>query len=101
VGTDGNINGLTASTAYMQSKGIVRGVTVTAGYLDAFTYKGIAIAGYSRSSQMHGLSVALFNKTVELRGIQVGLLNIAKNNPKGLRVLPIVNMHLKKANSNE
>ena len=101
VGTDGNINGLTASTAYMRSKGIVRGVTVTAGYLNAFTYKGIAIAGYSRSSQMYGLSVAIFNKTKELRGIQVGLLNIAKNNPKGLRVLPIVNIHLKKAITND
>jgi hypothetical protein len=45
---------------------------------------------------MNGLSIALFNKTKELRGIQVGLLNIARNNPKGFRVLPVINMHLKK-----
>lgn len=94
VGTDGNINGLAASIAYMRSKDVVRGVTITAGYLNVFTFKGMAIAGYSRSSQMYGLSVAVFNKTNELRGIQVGLLNIAKNNPKGLRVLPLVNIHL-------
>jgi hypothetical protein len=96
VGTDGNLNGLAASVAYIQSKGIVRGLTATAGFLNAFTYKGIAVAGYSRSTQMHGLSMAVFNKTEELRGIQVGLLNIAKNNPKGLRVLPLINIHLKK-----
>jgi hypothetical protein len=96
VGTDGNINGLAASTAYIKSKGNVRGITVTAGYSSALTYKGLSIAGYSNSDQMNGLSIALFNKTKELRGIQVGLLNIARNNPKGFRVLPVINMHLKK-----
>lgn len=96
VGTDGDINGLTASTAYLQSKGNIRGVAVTPGYLKALSYKGIAIAGYSTSSQMHGLSIALFNKTNELRGIQIGLLNIAENNIKGFRVMPVINMHFKR-----
>lgn len=95
VGADGNIHGLAASTIYVQSKGIVRGITVTAGYLNAFTYKGLAIAGYSRSTQMNGFSIAIINQTKELRGIQIGLLNIAKNNPRGLRVLPVINIHLK------
>jgi len=40
----------------------------------------------------------LYNRTEELHGLQVGLLNYAGNNPKGLRMLPFVNMHLKKAN---
>jgi hypothetical protein len=96
VGTDGNINGLTASVAYIRSTGIVRGVAATAGYLNAYSFKGLAIAGFSKSNRMQGLSLALINKTRKLHGVQVGLLNIAENNPKGLRVLPFVNMHFKK-----
>jgi|WetSurSiteA1Bulk_404760.scaffolds.fasta_scaffold00802_8 hypothetical protein len=95
VGSEGDINGLAGSSTYIQSGGVVRGVALTAGYLNAMTFKGIAIAGYFRSTQMHGLSFAVFNSTKELHGTQVGLLNIARNNPKGLRVLPVINMHLK------
>jgi len=31
------------------------------------------------------------NYTKSIRGIQFGLINIVKENPKGLRVLPIFN----------
>lgn len=101
VGSDGDINGLAISSAYIRSKGIVRGSTITAGFLDASTYFGTAISGYSRTVKMNGLSLAIFNKTEELNGIQVGLVNIAKNNPKGLRVLPVINFHFRNANKEE
>ena len=71
-----------------------RGLSVTAGYLGSEVFKGVAIAGYAKTDQMHGLSIALCNKAEELHGVQFGLLNYAKNNPKGLRLLPFINLHL-------
>lgn len=97
VGTEGNINGLAISVMYMYSNRFIRGVTCTAGYLDAEVYKGIALASYARSNRMHGLSIALFNQTSELHGIQLGLLNLAENNRRGLRLLPLMNMHFSKS----
>lgn len=41
-----------------------------------------------------GLSIGLVNYTAELKGVQIGLLNYAKNNPRWLRLLPLVNLHL-------
>ena len=41
-----------------------------------------------------GVSIGIVNYARELRGFQLGLLNIAKNNPRGLRVLPVLNAHL-------
>jgi hypothetical protein len=93
VGTEGNINGLAVAPVYLYSNARIRGLTVTAGYLNANHFSGIAVAGYARSVQMHGLSIALINQTDELHGVQLGLLNLAKNNPKGLRLLPLMNFH--------
>ncbi len=41
-----------------------------------------------------GLSIGLFNYSAELEGVQLGLLNYAANNPRWLRLLPLVNAHL-------
>ena len=41
-----------------------------------------------------GLSVGLINYTRNLKGVQLGLLNYAGNNPRWLRLLPLVNVHL-------
>ena len=93
IGTDGEINGVACSLACLVAREI-RGLSVTAGYLGSEVSKGVAIAGYAKTDQMHGLSVALYNEAEELHGVQFGLLNYAKNNPKWLRLLPLVNLHL-------
>ncbi|MDH3216346.1 MAG: hypothetical protein OEN01_08645 [Candidatus Krumholzibacteria bacterium] len=41
-----------------------------------------------------GLSIGLVNYTARLKGVQLGLLNFAGNNPRWLRLLPLVNVHL-------
>jgi hypothetical protein len=41
-----------------------------------------------------GLSIGLVNYTAELNGVQLGLFNYAGNNRRGLRLLPVVNLHL-------
>jgi len=40
-----------------------------------------------------GLSVGIFNYAWKLNGIQIGLINYVRDNPKYLKVLPIVNAH--------
>ncbi len=41
-----------------------------------------------------GLSIGLVNYTARLKGVQIGLINYAGNNPRWLRLLPLLNMHL-------
>jgi hypothetical protein len=87
-------NGKTSSLRILGNN--FKGVGITAGYLKSNIFKGIAIAGYARTNQMFGLSVALYNRTDELHGLQLGLLNYAGNNSKGLRMLPFINLHLRR-----
>ena len=94
VGTYGEINGIVSSLALISAEKNINGLAFTPGYLKTEIYKGVAIAGYANTSKMNGLSIALFNETEELHGVQFGLINYAKNNPKGLRILPIINFHL-------
>lgn len=41
-----------------------------------------------------GISIGLVNYTARLKGVQLGLINYAGNNPRWLRLLPLVNLHL-------
>jgi hypothetical protein len=41
-----------------------------------------------------GLSIGLVNYSARLKGVQLGLVNYAGNNPRWLRLLPLVNLHL-------
>jgi hypothetical protein len=92
----GDINGVVSVLAYLSGGKNFRGIGVTLGYLKSEAYKGIAFASYAKTNQMFGLSIALYNSTEKLHGIQLGLLNYAGNNRKGLRMLPLVNLHLGK-----
>ncbi len=56
---------------------------------------GLAVGALCRSSRLsRGMTVALINSTNRLQGVQLGLVNHAGNNPRGLKVLPILNVHL-------
>lgn len=53
---------------------------------------GLSISAYNQiRGEQKGVVIGVVNKTTTLRGIQFGLINIVKDNPKGLRVLPIFN----------
>jgi len=41
-----------------------------------------------------GLSIGFVNYTAHLEGVQVGLVNYVGNNPRWLKLLPLVNVHL-------
>jgi hypothetical protein len=94
--SDGNINGVATSLTYLSAEDNFCGIGVTPGYLKSELFKGVSIACYSKTNQMFGLSIALYNRTNELHGLQLGVLNYAGNNKKGLKMLPIINMHLRK-----
>lgn len=91
--TDGDINGVATSLAYTYCGKKFNGLSVSSGYLESEIFNGIAVAGYAKTNQMNGISIALYNRTKELHGVQFGLLNYAENNPKGLRILPVINLH--------
>ena len=43
---------------------------------------------------MNGISIGLFNYSKKLKGFQFGLLNYVENNPKFLKIIPFINLHL-------
>jgi hypothetical protein len=97
VGSDrSDINGVAATLGVLYCGSDFNGVGVSGIFLKSETFRGVSIAGCSSSYKMFGLSIALYNRTRELHGMQIGLLNYAGNNRKGLRYLPLINMHLKK-----
>ena len=91
-----DINGIAATLGVLYCGKDFNGVGVSGIFLRSETFRGVSFAGYSSSYKMFGLSIALYNRTRELHGMQIGLLNYAGNNRKGLRYLPLINMHLRK-----
>jgi hypothetical protein len=104
---EGPIRGLQAGLAGVESRTGIQGITAAgyrvrapelrgvsaAGYVDVGRLQGLSVAGVHRLEASVGVTVGLVNWADELRGIQLGLLNRAGNNPPGLRVLPLVNLH--------
>jgi hypothetical protein len=56
------------------------------------TLKGVTISSFNQiRGAQQGVAIGVVNFTNSIKGIQLGLINIVKENPKGLRVLPIFN----------
>lgn len=53
---------------------------------------GLAVSpfNYIRGDQV-GLSIGIVNYAWNVKGVQIGLVNIVRNNPRGLKVLPLFN----------
>ncbi|OGD28566.1 MAG: hypothetical protein A2Y56_14115 [Candidatus Aminicenantes bacterium RBG_13_63_10] len=45
---------------------------------------------YIRGAQV-GLTVGIVNYARSVKGVQLGLINIVRDNPRGLKVLPVFN----------
>lgn len=96
INTENKLNGITLSLAGIYSQNSYSGIGITSGYFQTQNFKGLLIAGYSKTGQMNGLSLALFNHTKNLKGVQIGLINYAGNNAKFSRVMPLINLNLKR-----
>jgi hypothetical protein len=71
-----------------------RGIGLAGGMLRAVDFGGLGAAAYCRTTRrQEGVTIALLNIARELHGVQVGVLNWAGNNPRGLRLLPVLNAH--------
>ena len=69
-----------------------RGITAASVMIRGYEMHGLSVSAYNRfDDSMEGLAIGLLNITHELHGVQLGLLNIAWDNPRGRRILPIVN----------
>lgn len=56
--------------------------------------KGFSMSAFNHiKGRQDGLVIGLLNVAGDLNGIQIGLLNYARNNRRGLRLLPLVNAH--------
>ena len=59
---------------------------------DYGSVRGVTLSAYNHiKGEQRGLSLGLLNTAWELHGWQIGVLNYARNNPKGLRLLPLFN----------
>jgi hypothetical protein len=90
-----DINGIATSVAVVFCGNELNGIGISGLYLKAGSLTGIAVSGYTNTNQTNGLTIALFNYTQKLNGLQLGILNYAGNNRRGLRLLPLLNVHLK------
>ena len=62
-------------------------------YIDRIDLEDFLHVKYA-NRRFTGLSIGLFNYTAQLKGVQLGLLNYAGNNPRWLKLLPVVNLHI-------
>jgi hypothetical protein len=70
------------------SAGALNGLYIDRVDLEDFLHVRLA------NERFTGLSIGLVNYTARLKGVQLGLLNYAGNNPRWLRLLPLVNVHV-------
>jgi len=109
VGAGDLLAGLTVSGLAAGSTEI-HGLTIAGGVVGGQTLTGLQLAGgmvhvikngslrgcavspfnYIRGTQI-GLSIGIVNYAWSVRGVQIGLVNIVRNNPRGLKILPVFN----------
>jgi len=64
---------------------------------ETVTMKGISVSAFNKvRGHQRGLTIGAFNYATRQHGLQLGILNHVKDNPKGLRWLPLFNMHFGK-----
>lgn len=73
---------------------LIKGIAIGGIGVGADNIKGLAIGAMVTSKKQNGFSLAVYNNTTELHGLQIGLINHVANNPKGLRWLPLINLHI-------
>jgi hypothetical protein len=77
---------------------LLNGVAMAFIFTSIEKIRGLTIGAINGSLEHKGAAIGIFNYTDSLRGIQIGLINYSGNNPKGLKWLPIINMHWGKIN---
>ena len=110
---NGNITGITIGGLGVGRADKMKGITIGGLSAGAHNIIGVALSlthvkvydngsltGFSASAfnlikgRQTGVSLGIFNFAYKLNGIQIGLVNYVRENPKYLRILPIINANL-------
>jgi hypothetical protein len=89
-----NFNGLNLSLINMTYSNF-NGMSI-GGINSSYKSNGIFIGGINWSIHTSGIQIGIFNRTKDGRCLQFGLINYIKDNPKGLKILPFINMRFRK-----
>ena len=91
-----NVTGLTIAgigAGGVNLKGIFLS-TIINKVVDDGQITGIAISGFNQiKGTQKGITLGVVNYAYELHGFQIGLINYVRDNPKYLRILPLINWH--------
>lgn len=110
VGADGDCRGIGIGGVGVGAGGTLRGIMVAGIGVGAEEMRGLALApvlfrterggrliGGSISAvnavrgEQRGITVGVVNYARSLQGAQLGIVNVVRDNPRGRRVLPILN----------
>lgn len=91
-----SVKGLTLSLGTARGQK-VQGVTVAGLWFkvnDDGLMKGLSISAFNQiKGVQNGVSFGIFNWAWHLNGVQLGLINYVRDNPKFLKILPVINVH--------
>lgn len=89
---NGNASGLALSAIYNNASQGFNGFSVSLlRNKSRGQFNGLQTAAFCRTEKLSGVQFGLINRSNRVSGVQFGLINIIHSNPKGRRVLPIVN----------
>jgi hypothetical protein len=75
----------------------LQGIMLAGGWVrvsEGGSTRGITCAAFNQiKGEQNGLSLGIVNYTRSIKGLQIGLINIVQENPRFLRILPILNFH--------
>ncbi len=93
-GSGDRIRGLAAGSLVVMAPDVT-GISI--GALNGVILEEINLEDFLKirtvNRKHRGLAIGLVNYSADLQGVQIGLFNIAGNNRKWLRILPLINCH--------
>lgn len=85
-----SVGGLGVGGKYLRGVHLSLGTIMTDKSGGVMTGLAVSSFNYIRGDQV-GLSIGIVNYAWNVKGVQIGLVNIVRNNPRGLKVLPLFN----------
>ena len=88
------IRGITLAGGTVSASDI-QGISVAIGMIKLEVdgqYTGLAVSGFNyMRGRQSGVSIGIINYAYSLKGLQIGLINYVRDNPTGMKLLPLVN----------
>jgi len=81
----------------------IRGVSCAVGAVKADAkedregrFVGLSVSAFNKiEGKLNGVSLGIVNYAYRLKGVQLGVINYVRDNPRYLRILPVINARLK------